>query len=108
MTTDTPQPVKQEDVIEVLKNVYDPELQMDIVNLGLIYGVEVKDGHAVQVKMTLTSPACPYGPALVAEAKNTVLMLHGVESAEVEVVFTPPWGPERMSEEARLELGLDV
>jgi metal-sulfur cluster biosynthetic enzyme len=106
--TDVPQPVKQEDVIEVLKNVYDPELQMDIVNLGLIYGVEVGDGNAVRVKMTLTSPACPYGPALIAETKNTVLMLHGVKTADVELVFTPPWGPERMSEEARLELGLDI
>ena len=108
MTDSAPQPVKQEDVIGVLKYVYDPELQMDIVNLGLIYEVDVKDGGAVVVKMTLTSPGCPYGPALIAQAKDTVLALRGVTSADIELVYTPPWGPERMSEEAKLELGFDL
>lgn len=108
MSDAVPQPVKPDDVMDVLKNVHDPDLRMDVVSLGLIYGVEVGEGNAVRVKMTLTSPACPYGPALIGEVQNTVMMLHGVKSADIDLVFTPPWGPERMSEAARLELGLDV
>lgn len=99
-------PVTKDDVREVLTNVYDPELQMSIVELGLVYDVEVKEGGAVQVKMTLTSMACPYGPALVAQVKDVLLAVRGIKSVGVEVVWSPPWTVDKMSEEARLDLGL--
>jgi metal-sulfur cluster biosynthetic enzyme len=106
--TDEPAPVTKDDVIEVLRNVYDPELQLNLVDLGLIYEVEVAAGGDVKVQMTLTSPGCPYGPELVAETKGTVMMIRGVKNVDVQVVWTPPWSIERISEAARLELGLDV
>ncbi|HOW98463.1 MAG TPA: iron-sulfur cluster assembly protein [Kiritimatiellia bacterium] len=94
--------------MEVLRHVYDPELQMDIVELGLVYGVELEPDGRVKVNMTLTSPGCPYGPELVAEVKATLMMARGVKGVEVNVVWDPPWGPEKMSEAARLDLGFDV
>jgi len=103
-----PVAVKPDDVVEVLTNVYDPELQMNIVALGLVYGVDVKDGNRVTVRMTLTFPGCPYGPELVHEVESTVSMIRGVKDVIVDVVWEPPWSPDKMSEEARLELGLDV
>lgn len=99
-------PVTQEDVREVLTNVYDPELQLSIIELGLVYDVEVKAGGAVRVKMTLTSMACPYGAALVAQVKDVLLTVRGIKSVDVEVVWSPPWTVDKMSEEARLDLGL--
>ena len=92
---------------DVLRSVLDPELHMNIVDLGLVYGVEIKDGEVI-VKMTLTSPGCPYGPYLLHQVKDTVLSLKGVKDAQIEVVWDPPWGPEKMSEDVRLELGFDV
>ena len=100
--------LSEEDVLEVLRHVFDPELQMDIVELGLVYGVEIRPDGRVKVNMTLTSPGCPYGPELVAEVKAMVMMTRGVKGVEVSVVWEPPWGPEKMSEAARLDLGFDV
>jgi metal-sulfur cluster biosynthetic enzyme len=94
-------------VRDVLRGVFDPELHLNIVDLGLVYGVEVRE-KKVSVKMTLTSPGCPYGPYLLHQVKDTVMTLKGVEDAEVEVVWDPPWGPDKMTEEVRLELGFDV
>jgi metal-sulfur cluster biosynthetic enzyme len=94
-------------VRDVLRTVLDPELHMNIVDLGLVYGIDVADGN-VNVKMTLTSPGCPYGPYLLHQVKETVVSLKGVKDAQIEVVWDPPWGPEKMSEEVRLELGFDV
>jgi metal-sulfur cluster biosynthetic enzyme len=106
--TDEPAAVTKEDVFEVLRNVYDPELQLNLVDLGLVYEVEVGAGGDVKVQMTLTSPGCPYGPELVAETKAAIMMIRGAKNADVQVVWTPPWSIERISEAARLELGLDV
>lgn len=92
---------------EALSKVYDPELHYDIVNLGLVYGVEVRDGVA-KVRMTLTSPACPYGPYLVHLVREAARAAKGVASETLDLVFEPPWGPALMSEEARLELGFDI
>ncbi len=92
---------------EGLSCVHDPELHYDIVSLGLVYGVEVKDG-AAKVRMTLTSPACPYGPYLVHLVREKVKAVKGVASESLDLVFDPPWGPALMSEEARLELGFDI
>ena len=94
-------------VREVLRGVFDPELHMNIVDIGLVYGVEVV-GDKVNVKMTLTSPGCPYGPYLLHQVKDTLLTLKGIKDADVEVVWDPPWGPDKMTEEVRLELGFDV
>lgn len=94
-------------VREVLRGVFDPELHMNIVDLGLIYDVVV-EAAKVQVKMTLTSPGCPYGPYLIHQVKDTVQSLKGIAEARVEVVWDPPWGPDKMTEEVRLELGFDL
>lgn len=94
-------------VREVLRGVFDPELHMNIVDLGLVYEV-LLESDKVQVKMTLTSPGCPYGPYLIHQVKDTVQSLKGIQEARVEVVWEPPWGPDKMTEEARLELGFDL
>ena len=99
--------VTEEAVRELLKAVIDPELQYSIVDVGLVYGVTVNNGM-VTVKMTLTSPGCPYGPALVDQVRWVLQTLQGVKGVKVDLVFDPPWGPERMTEEVRLELGFDV
>jgi metal-sulfur cluster biosynthetic enzyme len=93
-----------EDVMDALANVIDPELGLDFVELGLIYGVEVDDGH-VQVTFTLTTPGCPIGPQVNEQIEEFVGELDGVKTVESEMVFTPPWSPERMSEDAKFALG---
>ena len=92
----------------VLRNVLDPDILMNIVDLGLVYEVAVRENNSVYIQMTLTTPACPYGPELVANVKTTLMLLKGVKHVEVDLVFTPPWSQDRMSEEAKLELGLDL
>ncbi len=97
-------------VREALKNVIDPELFVNIVDLGLVYGVtlnEVEEGRTqVAIEMTMTSPMCPAGPQLVANSRQVIEALDGVASVEVIVVMDPPWSPEKMSEEARDQLGI--
>ncbi len=101
-------PVTEDMVMEALSVVQDPELHMGIVELGLIYGVDVQDsGQNVEVKMTLTSPGCPYGAALMDAAKLVVEQLPGVTSADVRLVWDPPWDPEKMSsDEVKDKLGI--
>jgi metal-sulfur cluster biosynthetic enzyme len=94
----------ESDVLEALSNVIDPELGLDFVELGLIYGVEVSEGH-VRVTFTLTTPACPIGPMVDEQISEFVGELDGVKSVESEMVFTPAWSPERMSEDAKFALG---
>ncbi|HWH11894.1 MAG TPA: metal-sulfur cluster assembly factor [Solirubrobacteraceae bacterium] len=93
-----------EDVEDALTNVIDPELGLDFVELGLIYGIEV-DAGKVHVTFSLTSPGCPIGPQVSEQIEEFVSELDGVESVESEMVFTPPWTPERMSEDAKFALG---
>ena len=93
-----------EDVEAALTNVIDPELGLDFVELGLIYGIEVDAGN-VHVTFTLTSPGCPIGPQVSEQIEEFVGELEGVESVESSMVFTPPWTPERMSEDAKFALG---
>ncbi|MBO8141343.1 MAG: metal-sulfur cluster assembly factor [Firmicutes bacterium] len=94
-------PVTEEQVREALKQVKDPELGFDVVNLGLVYGVRI-DGDRVEVEMTLTTPACPAGPLIVEEAKQVIERVEGVREAEVRLVFEPRWTEDRMSEELKL------
>jgi metal-sulfur cluster biosynthetic enzyme len=96
--------VTVDEVEEALTNVIDPELGLDFVELGLIYGIEL-DGGAVNVTFTLTSPACPIGPQVSEQIEEFVSELDGVESVESSMVFTPPWTPDRMSEDAKFALG---
>jgi FeS assembly SUF system protein len=91
--------------IEVLKTIYDPEIPVDIYELGLIYEVKINDeGHA-HILMTLTSPSCPVAESLPVEVEEKVVTVKGIETAKVEIVFDPPWTQDMMSEEAKLELG---
>lgn len=96
--------VTEEQVREALSTVNDPELGFNIVDLGLIYDVLV-EGSTVNVTMTLTSMACPAGPQMMAEAKQAVESLDGIDEAQVNIVFNPPWGPEKMREELRWIFG---
>jgi len=93
-------------VVEVLSSVYDPEIPVNIYELGLIYGVDVSVDGAVTVRMTLTAPACPAAQSLPVEVERKVAALPGVSGVKVEIVWDPPWGPDKMSEAARLQLGM--
>jgi metal-sulfur cluster biosynthetic enzyme len=101
----TPAEVTEENVLEVLSGVYDPEIPIDIVNLGLIYGVDIEDGN-VHIRMTMTAPGCPSSAEIAAESRILIEELPGVKSASIEIVWDPPWDPSRMSEDARQSMGL--
>ena len=94
----------KERVLEVLKNVHDPELGVNIVDLGLVYGVEIEDG-TVHVTYTLTTMGCPIGPLIEAEMKQFLSGVEGIDEVNAEMVLRPPWTPEMMSEEAKAALG---
>lgn len=93
-------------VIEAIRQIYDPEIPVNIYDLGLIYEINVGDDNAVKVKMTLTAPACPVAGTLPGEVERRIENVPEVKSAEVELVWDPPWGRDRMSEAAQLQLGL--
>ena len=102
--------ITEEQVREALKSIEDPELHLGIVDLGLIYGVDINplpDGDEVKLTMTFTSPFCPYGPQLKTSVQRTIAILPGVKNAVVNIVFTPPWDPREMaSEDCKIALGL--
>ena len=93
-------------IVRVLKTIYDPEIPVDIYELGLIYDVFVNEDHDVKILMTLTSPNCPVAETLPVEVEEKVRSIDMVKTAEVEITFDPPWTQDLMSEEAKLELGL--
>jgi FeS assembly SUF system protein len=94
-------------VVAALRTVYDPEIPLNIYDLGLIYGVDLESSGQVHIRMTLTSPACPVAGALPGQIKAKVQAVGGVADADVELVWDPPWSPAAMSEAARLQLGFD-
>ncbi len=96
----------QEQVVSALRSVYDPEIPVNIYDLGLIYSIEIPDNHHVNIRMTLTAPACPVAGSMPGAVERAVKRVPGVETADVQLVWDPPWTQERMSDEARLELGL--
>ncbi|HMB71021.1 MAG TPA: iron-sulfur cluster assembly protein [bacterium] len=96
----------REAVVHALKTVYDPEIPVDILELGLIYKVKIDDGGQAHVEMTLTSPACPSAEQIPVEVREKIAGIHGVEHAQVDIVWEPSWTPEFMSEAAKLELGM--
>ncbi|MHA7111720.1 iron-sulfur cluster assembly protein [Sunxiuqinia elliptica] len=92
-------------IIDNLKEVYDPEIPVNIYDLGLIYNIDVDENNKASVIMTLTAPGCPVADMLVEDTRQAALSVEGVEDAHVELTFEPPWDKSMMSEEARLELG---
>lgn len=96
----------EERIIAALRGVYDPEIPVNIYELGLIYDLQIDPSGAVSIRMTLTSPACPVAGALPGDVQSRVAAVPGVRSVNVELVWDPPWDMSRMSEEARLQLGL--
>jgi metal-sulfur cluster biosynthetic enzyme len=107
-------PVTPEEVMEALKECYDPEIPVNIVDLGLIYDVRVTpeppapEGQDVAIEMTMTSPGCPSHVEISDQVRQRVQRIDGVKSANVNVVWTPPWGPERLSDDAKRKLGIDA
>ena len=95
-----------EKIVRVIKTIYDPEIPVDIYELGLIYDVLVNEDNEVKILMTLTSPNCPVAESLPAEVEEKVKSINEIKDAEVEITFDPPWTQDLMSEEAKLELGL--
>lgn len=93
-------------VVETIRGIYDPEIPVNIYDLGLIYEVKVLDGGRVDIVMTLTSPACPVAGSLPPEVERKVREVDGVTDATIEITWDPPWSPEKMSEAARLQLNL--
>ncbi len=95
----------EEQVVDALRTVYDPEIPVNVYELGLVYGIEVNPGKEVIVRMTLTSPGCPVAGSLPVEVEQKVLAIPGVTSARIDLVWDPPWNPGMMSEVAKLQLG---
>lgn len=105
-TSDTaPEGSLEERVVEALRAIYDPEIPVNIYDLGLIYGVEIDADNHVTVTMTLTTPHCPVAEIMPAEVENRARAVEGASGATVDLVWDPPWDPSKMSEEAQLELG---
>ena len=96
----------EEAIIEALKTIYDPEIPVNIYELGLIYGVEVSEDGRAEIRMTLTAPACPVAGALVEEVAEKSGRVEGVSTSHVELVWDPPWTPDNMTDAAKLELGM--
>jgi FeS assembly SUF system protein len=92
-------------IIANLKDVYDPEIPVNIYDLGLIYNVDIDENDVAQIVMTLTAPGCPVADMLLEETRHSAILVDGVKDANVELTFEPPWDKSMMSEEARLELG---
>ena len=101
-----PERPSEDKIISLIKTVFDPEIPVDIFELGLIYAVEIADDGKVKVEMTLTTPSCPSAQELPAQVEEAVRMVPGVTDVEVEVVWDPPWDQSRMSEDARLALNM--
>jgi metal-sulfur cluster biosynthetic enzyme len=102
-------PLSEETILDALKQVRDPELMVNVVDLGLIYGVgvdEVNGKSNLHIIMTMTTPACPFGPEMIRDVKVTLGQLEGIGHVEVQITLSPPWTPDRMTDDARDELGI--
>ena len=97
--------VTEENVIDALREVFDPEIPVNVVDLGLVYDVKIEDGNKVSVKMTLTAPGCPLASVVEEDARDKILSVTGAKEADIEIVFEPPWTPERLTDEGRKALG---
>lgn len=99
--------VEKEKIIEALRDVYDPEIPINVYDLGLIYDIQIDDTNRVQVTMTLTAPGCGMGPYIAQSAEWRIAEVEGVVDVEVEMTFDPPWTPDLLSEEGKTLLGID-
>lgn len=106
MTATTEQLTIKDRIIEAIKTVYDPEIPVDIYELGLIYDIDISDDGQVAVRMTLTTPMCPVADSLPMEVQEKIIAVEGVTDVDLQVVFDPPWNKELMSEEARFALDM--
>ena len=97
---------KKDQIIEEIRKIYDPELPVNIYELGLIYNIQIKDEKFVSIKMTLTTPNCPVAESLPKEVKDAVMQVEGIEDVDLKLVWDPPWNKDMMSEAAKLELNL--
>ena len=96
----------KEKIIEEIKKIYDPEISVNIYDLGLIYDIKVEDKNTAKIKMTLTSPNCPVAESLPKEVKDGIMQVEGIDNVDLDLVWDPPWDKDRMSEAAKLELNL--
>ena len=96
----------KEKIIEEIKKIYDPEIPVNIYDLGLIYDIQVKDNNTAKIKMTLTSPNCPVAESLPKEVKDGIMQVEGIDNVDLDIVWDPPWNQTMMSEAAKLELNL--
>jgi len=99
--------IEKEQVVDALREVYDPELPVNIWDLGLVYDVKINDDNNVYIQMTLTAPGCGMGPYIAQNAEWRIAEIDGVQAVEVEMVFDPPWSPELMTDEGKQILGID-
>ena len=99
--------VTHEQVIDALREVYDPEIPLNVYDLGLVYDLQIDDDNKVMVTMTLTAPGCGMGPYIAQNAEWRIAEVEGVEDVQVEMVFDPPWSPELLTEEGKQLLGID-
>ena len=97
----------QDEVREALKTVFDPEIGINIIDLGLVYGIEIQEDGLIDVEMTLTTPGCPLGHIIGGQMREALDVIPGVKDVRLNLVWTPSWNPTMMSEDAKLELGLD-
>lgn len=98
--------VSKDEIVTVLKDCYDPEIPINIWDLGLVYDINVQDDGNVGIKMTLTAPGCMMGGMIAEEVKSKIKAMNGVKDAKVELVWEPPWTPDKMSEEAKAQMGI--
>ena len=99
------EPTLRDKIEDALRTVYDPEIPVNIYDLGLVYAIKINDDNNVHITMTLTAPACPAAPEIVFDAESKVKAIEGVKDVHIQLTFDPPWTKEMMSEEAKLELG---
>ena len=97
---------KKDEIVEILKTIYDPEISVNIYDLGLIYSIKIEENKKVKIDMTLTSANCPFAQTIPVEVRDKVLLADGVEDVSVEIVWDPLWGPDQMSDVAKMELNL--
>ena len=97
---------KKDEIIETLKTIFDPEISVNVYDLGLIYSIEIEESKNVKIDMTLTSANCPFAQSIPVEVRDKVLLVDGIEEVSVEIVWVPRWGPDQMSELAKIELNL--
>lgn len=104
--TETSSSALEQQIVEAIRTVYDPEIPVNVYDLGLIYDIDIDENNKAHVRMTLTAPACPVAGILPGQVETAVKNVDGIEDAQVELVWDPPWSQECMSEEAQLALGL--